>query len=89
MNKEKLVSINKNKEPEIDWKKEILESGRFNNKFEKNLLENGAKNYMQGIYLGYMYSRWRKIRGLDKNDPKENKGQMQSSLGKFFRGIKK
>ena len=74
---------------EIDWKKEILESGRFNNKFEKNLLENGAKNYMQGIYLGYMYSRWRKIRGLDKNDPKENKGQMQSSLGKFFRGIKK
>ena len=74
---------------EIDWKKEILESGRFNNKFEKNLLENGAKNYMQGIYLGYMYSRWRKIRGLDKNDPKENKGQMQSSLGNFFRGIKK
>ncbi len=74
---------------EIDWKKEILESGRFNSKFEKNLLENGAKGYMQGIYLGYMYSRWRKIRGLDKNDPKENKGQMQSSLGKFFRGIKK
>ena len=74
---------------EIDWKKEILESGRFNDKFSKGLLENGAKNYMEGIYLGYMYSRWRKIRGLDKNDPKENKGQMQSSLGKFFRGIKK
>ena len=74
---------------EIDWKKELLESGRFNDKFSKGLLENGAKNYMEGIYLGYMYSRWRKIRGLDKNDPKENKGQMQSSLGKFFRGIKK
>ena len=74
---------------EIDCKKELLESGRFNDKFSKGLLENGAKNYMQGIYLGYMYSRWRKIRGLDKNDPKENKGQMQSSLGKFFRGIKK
>ena len=44
---------------------------------------------MQGIYLGYMYSRWRKIRGLDKDEPKENKGQMQSSLGKFFRGNKK
>ena len=59
---------------EIDWKKEILESKRFNSKFEKNLLENGAKNFMQGIYLGYMYSRWRKIRGLDKNDSIENKG---------------
>ena len=74
---------------EIDWKKELLESGRFNDKFSRGLLENGAKGYMQGVYLGYMYSRWRKIRGLDKDDPKENKGQMQSSLGKFFRGTKK
>ena len=73
---------------EIDWKKEILESGHFNNKFEKNLLENGAKNFMQGIYLGYMYSRYRKIRGLDKDDPKENTGQMQSSLKEFWEKIK-
>jgi len=54
---------------EIDWKKELLESGRFNDQFSKGLLENGAKNFMQGIYLGYMYSRWKKIRGLDKDDP--------------------
>ena len=53
---------------EIDWKKEILESGKFNNKFSKNILENGAKNYMQEIYIGYMYSRWRKIRDLDLPD---------------------
>ena len=72
----------------IDWKKEILESGRFNSKFEKNLLENGAKNFMQGIYLGYMYSRYRKIRGLDKDDPVENKGQMQSSLKEFWKKTK-
>jgi len=51
---------------EIDWKKELLESGKFNNKFSKNILENGAKNYMQEIYMGYMYSRWRKIRKLTK-----------------------
>ena len=50
---------------EINWKKELLESGKFNNKFSKNILENGAKNYMQEIYIGYMYSRWRRIRGLD------------------------
>ena len=68
---------------EIDWKKEILESGRFNNKFSRNLLENGAKNYMQSIYIGYMYARWRQIRGLDKDDPKENIGQMQSSFKDF------
>ena len=73
---------------EIDWKKELLESRRFNDQFSKGLLDNGAKNFMQGIYLGYMYSRWRKIRGLDKDDPVENKGQMRSSLKKFEKKIK-
>ena len=73
---------------EIDWKKELLESGRFNDKFSKGLLENGAKNYMQGIYLGYMYYRWIKIRGLDKDDPLENTGQMQSSFKEFEKKIK-
>ena len=60
----------------INWQKELLESGKFNDKFSKNLLAHGAKNFMQGIYLGYMYSRWRKIRGLDKDDTAENTGQM-------------
>ena len=73
---------------EIDWKKELLESGRFNNQFSKYLLKNGAKNFMQGVYLGYMYSRWKKIRGLDKDDPLENKGQMQSSFKEFERKFK-
>tara|TARA_A100000164_G_scaffold336698_1_gene329659 strand:- start:168 stop:374 length:207 start_codon:yes stop_codon:yes gene_type:complete len=53
---------------EINWKKEILASGKFNNKLSKNILKNGAKNYMQEIYMGYMYSRWRKIRDLDLAD---------------------
>ena len=53
---------------EIDWRKELLASKKFNDKFSRNLLENGAKNYMQDIYIGYIYARWRKIRGLDKDD---------------------
>jgi len=72
----------------IDWKKDLLESGKFNDKFSKNLLEHGAKNFMQGIYLVYIYSRWRKIRGVDKDDPVENKGQMQSSSKDFEEKIK-
>ena len=72
----------------IDWQKELLESGKFNDKFSKKLLEHGAKNFMQGIYLGYMYSRWRKIRGLDKDDPLENTCQKQSSLKEFEKKIK-
>ena len=46
----------------IDWRKELLESKKFNDKFSRNLLENGAKNYMRQIYMGYRYNRWRKIR---------------------------
>ena len=39
----------------INWQKELIESGKFNDKFSKNLLENGARNFMQGIYLGYIF----------------------------------
>ena len=73
---------------EINWQKELLESEKFNDKFSKNFLENGAKNFMQGIYLGYIYSRQSKIRGLDKDAPKENKAQMQSSFKDFEKKIK-
>ena len=72
----------------INWQKELLESGKFNDKFSKNHLEHGAKNFMQGIYLGYMYSRWRKIRGLDKDYPVENIDQMQSSFKEFEKKIR-
>ena len=72
----------------INWERELLESGKFNDKFSKNLLEHGAKNFMQGIYLGYMYSRWRKIRDLDKDDLLENTCQMQSLFKEFEKKIK-
>ena len=72
----------------INWQRELLKSGKFNDKFSKNLLEHGANNFMQGIYLGYMYSRWRKIRGLDKDHPAENAGQLQSSYKEFKKKIK-
>ena len=72
----------------INWQKELLESRKFNDKLSKNYLDNGAKNYIQGIYLGYIYSRWRKIRSLDKYVPLENTGQMQSSFKEFEKKIK-
>ena len=73
---------------EIDWKKELLESGRFNDKFQKTLLEDGAKNFLQEIFLGYMYSRWRKIRGLDKDDLVKNKEQLKLSFKEFEKKTK-
>ena len=72
---------------DIDWKQELLESGRFN-KFQEKLLKDGAKSYMQSIYLGYLYGRWKKLKGLNLTDPIENKGQLQSSFKEFARKIK-
>ena len=43
---------------------------------------------MQENYLGYIYSRWRKIRDLDKDDPLKNTGQMQSSFKEFEKKIR-
>ena len=34
---------------------------------------------MQAIYLGYLYNRYRKLKGMNINDPPENTGQMQSN----------
>jgi len=72
----------------INWQKELLESGKFNNKFSKNLLGHGAINFMLGIYFGYMYSRWRNIRRLDKDDTFKNKGQIQPSFREFEKKIR-
>ena len=74
---------------DTNWKQEILGSLEFNqSKFASKLLKDGAKRYMQSIYLGWMYQRWKKIRGLDKDDPVENKGQMQSSYKEFEKKMK-
>ena len=64
---------------QIDWKKELLESQKFN-KFQEKLLKDGAKSFMQGIYLGYLYTRWKKLKGLNLKETIENKGQFQSKF---------
>ena len=55
-----------------------------NNKRHLELLENGPKQLSQAWVLGALYNEWKRIRGYDKLDPKENEGQYQSSLKEFF-----
>ena len=73
---------------DTNWKEEILSSIEFNqSKFASKLLKDGAKSYMQSIYLGYLSSRWKKLKGYDKYDPKPNDGQCQSSFLEFERKV--
>ena len=70
----------------INWKEELLSSGRFNKKEEK-LLKFGAKSISQSWLLQHLYVRWKKLNGLHLKDPLENKGQMQSSFKEYSKKL--
>jgi hypothetical protein len=53
------------------------------------LLENGPKQLAQAWILGAMYNKWKKMKGYDKLDPKENEGQLQSSMKEWEESVKK
>ena len=55
-----------------------------NNKRHLELLENGPHSLSQAWLLGALHNEWKKIKGYDKLDPKENVGQNQSSMQEFF-----
>ena len=66
-----------------NWREEY--KAYTSNHMELELLENGPKSLSQSWHLGALYSNWKKIKGYDKLDPKENEGQLQSSMSEFFK----
>ena len=58
------------------------------NKRHLELLENGPKSLSQSWILQALYNEWKKIKGYNKLDPKENEGQLQSSFKDFETSIK-
>ncbi len=69
---------------QIDWKKELLESGRFN-KFQEKLLKNGAKSLTDSWWLQALYVRWKKLKGY-KDPDIQNTGQFQSKFKDLGKG---
>ena len=70
----------------INWQKELIKAENLMINFQKIFLNKEQKLYAESIW--YMYSRWREIRGFEKDYPLENKGQMQSSFKDFEKKIK-
>ncbi len=64
-----------------NWREEY--KSYTSNKRHLELLENGAKSLSQSWVLGALYNEWKKIKGYNKLDPKENEGQLQSSFKEF------
>ena len=69
-----------------NWREEY--KSYTSNKMELELLENGPKNLSQSWHLQALYSNWKKAKGYNKLDPKENTGQMQSTMQEFFESQK-
>ena len=69
-----------------NWREEY--KSYTTNKRYLELLENGPHSLSQAWILGALYSDWKKKKGYNKLDPKENVGQNQSSLKEFFERYK-
>ena len=66
-----------------NWREEY--KSYTSNERHLELLENGPKSLSQSWILQALYNEWKKIKGYNKLDPKENEGQLQSSMGEFFK----
>ncbi len=66
-----------------NWREE--DKSYTSNEKHLELLENGPKSLSQSWILQALYNEWKKIKGYNKLDPKENEGQLQSSMGEFFK----
>ena len=65
-----------------NWREEY--KGYTSSKYELDLLENGPKSLAQSWMMQAMYGQWKKRNGYHKLDPKENEGQLKSSMKEFF-----
>ena len=72
-----------------NWRSEYIDiKSRQLSSRQVELLESGADSLSSSWLLQAMYNDWKKIKGYDKLDPKENEGQLQSSLSDFFKSQK-
>ena len=65
-----------------NWREEY--KSYTSNERHLELLEKGPDSLSSSWILQALYGKWKKMKGYDKLDPKENEGQLQSSLGEFF-----
>ena len=70
-----------------NWREEY--KAYTSNEKHLELLENGPHSLSSSWILGALYNKWKKMKGYDKLDPKENEGQLQSSMKEWEASVKK
>tara|TARA_Y100001938_G_C7768331_1_gene272001 strand:- start:233 stop:463 length:231 start_codon:yes stop_codon:yes gene_type:complete len=67
------------KPDDTNWREEW--KAYTSDKFQLELLENGAKSLSQSWILGALYQKWLKMKGWREPDPPD----VSSSMSEFFR----
>ena len=70
-----------------NWREEY--KAYTSNKRHLELLENGPNSLSSSWILGALYNQRKKMKGYDKLDPKDNEGQLQSSMKEWEESVKK
>ena len=70
------------------WRKEYLEMKAGLSKSQIQLLKEGPHQLAQAWLLQAMHNDYKKMKGIKEDHPKENKGQLQSSLKDFLERTK-
>ena len=70
-----------------NWREEY--KAYTSNEKHLELLENGPHSLSSSWILGALYNKWKKMKGYDKLDPKDNEGQLQSSMKEWEESVKK
>ena len=70
-----------------NWREEY--KAYTSNEKHLKLLENGPHSLSSSWILGALYNKWKKMKGYDKLDPKDNEGQLQSSMKEWVESVKK
>tara|TARA_Y100001963_G_scaffold47952_1_gene67404 strand:- start:72 stop:296 length:225 start_codon:yes stop_codon:yes gene_type:complete len=65
---------------ETNWREEL--KPYTTSKKELELLENGPKSLSQSWYMGALYQKWKKIKGIP---PDPEPPDCQSSMSEFFK----
>ena len=77
-----------NNQDESSWRAEYLEMKTGLKESQIRLLKEGPTQLAQAWPLQAMHNDYKKMKGIKENHPKENNGQLQSSLKDFFEKTK-
>tara|TARA_B100000945_G_C19883170_1_gene368176 strand:+ start:261 stop:497 length:237 start_codon:yes stop_codon:yes gene_type:complete len=71
----------------IDWKKELLDSAKFNKK-QESLLKDNEKSFTSNWLLNVLYTRWKMLNGIREKPSSDRTSSFQEWSKKVYNADK-